>query len=850
MAATELMRLEPVSLAARANPVMQVAPLSSVPLRAVSPSPQSVPVIFAGRAASPCHAVQLSPRRRAASPHRSPYQVGIPLQFGGHAACCSQHPATFLASAPSASSLAQAALAASSVAAMSLQASKAGFITSPLGTSVPLGRAASPRAASGPSLVGSQAALHHPRFGSARELGQDINQSSPRMDHRQLNGAQPLLIASSGSSLSPLLSPRLYSPGPGSVLTGSHIMTASGRSASPLPGPTPATPWTACPGRIQESHQQEDSLAQQVKALQQAKSQAAAQQAQSEQTIALRQDQLRRETYKAMYASGLAEALKRWPSPVVEDETVPPLSQSLKVDDAQIQPEVSSMGQDGLLGHGSCSASRAEETQASSGLAEPCENLIGASGENMLQEPEATPFPDEELPGESSSVHPELDQADVVANPLEAGSRPVAEEGCSAEPQLPPPAQERAMPKTGSARGNDSPAAAKQPLEATVGKASDSGPSHPGDPAVQTASTNSSSRLGVSARSASSRPSSPSTANRSGRRASVPPSPVLPAHLMQDELNQCLEALQRVADKIPISTLREMRTLKRPPLGVSKILEAIGLVLGEKDLKPGSFRKLLADNLPTRLSRMDPSAITTVQGSKLRPLLDCAEVRQEMISKTCSPACVLAEWCEYISIYLAKTHPSWGAGRLGDRISEAAGMGHPNGGEDASLAGQVGRLEQRSGKNTSQSLEAEVPATGSFMRQETLIVEPDLSSLSQEELRAVRDLKVTKPQVGSVVFHGVTDCTNLDVMSNVVLKRGYVLVYPDPRKKPPVGQGLNKRATVTMYQCFPPGERVSDNEAIEDYKSKIKTMTEENSACRFIDYDCQTGIWKFEVERF
>lgn len=624
-------------------------------------------------------------------------------------------------------------------------------------------------------------------------------------------------------------------------------MTASARSTSPLPGPAPATPWTACPGRVQESRQQEDSLAQQVKALQQAKSQAAAQQAQSEQTIALRQDQLRRETYKAMYASGLAEALKRWPSPEVEDASAPPLSETLRVDDAHVQPEGSAVVQDGLLGHGSPSESRAEETNMMSGVAEPPESLVGTSRENIIREPEATLFPDEELPGDSSSLPPELEQADVMANLPDAGSQLVADE---AELQAALPAQERAMPKTGSTRSNDGPAFAKQPMEVTVARVSNSGPNHPGDAAGPTASTTPSSKAGLSVKSASPRPSSPSAANRSSRRASVPPSPVLPAHMMKEELSQCREALQIVADKIPISTLREMRTLKRPPVGVTKILEAIGQILGEKDLKPGSFRKLLSDSLSTRLSRVDPSAITTVQGARLRPLLDCVEVRQESISKTCSPACVLAEWCECISIYLAKTHPSWGAGRLGDTISQAAGMDYPNTGQEVSVAGQMGRPEQRAGKNMPQNMEAEVPTAGSLKGQEGLVVEPDLSSLSQEELRAVRDLRVTKPQVGSVVFHGATDCTNLDVASNVVLRRGYVLVYPDPRKKPPVGQGLNKRATVTMYQCFPPGERVSDNEAIEDYKSKIRIMTEENSACRFIDYDCQTGIWKFEVERF
>lgn len=55
-----------------------------------------------------------------------------------------------------------------------------------------------------------------------------------------------------------------------------------------------------------------------------------------------------------------------------------------------------------------------------------------------------------------------------------------------------------------------------------------------------------------------------------------------------------------------------------------------------------------------------------------------------------------------------------------------------------------------------------------------------------------------------------------------------------------------------MYQCFPPGEplRALSEEAVAEYKDKIRRMTEENSACTFIDYDCQTGVWKFEVERF
>lgn len=34
------------------------------------------------------------------------------------------------------------------------------------------------------------------------------------------------------------------------------------------------------------------------------------------------------------------------------------------------------------------------------------------------------------------------------------------------------------------------------------------------------------------------------------------------------------------------------------------------------------------------------------------------------------------------------------------------------------------------------------------------------------------------------------------------------------------------------------------------YKDKIRRMTEENSACTFLDYDCQTGFWAQMVRFF
>jgi len=132
-----------------------------------------------------------------------------------------------------------------------------------------------------------------------------------------------------------------------------------------------------------------------------------------------------------------------------------------------------------------------------------------------------------------------------------------------------------------------------------------------------------------------------------------------------------------------------------------------------------------------------------------------------------------------------------------------------------------------------------------------LIFEPDLSLMSIDELRRVRELTISRPGVGSIMFHGETDCLGVDFGRLVRLEVGEGLVYPDSTMKPPPGMGLNKAATVTMYQCWPPNgtKLLQDPKSQDRYKKKIKQMTEEKNA-RFIDYDCATGVWKFAVDQF
>jgi len=136
-------------------------------------------------------------------------------------------------------------------------------------------------------------------------------------------------------------------------------------------------------------------------------------------------------------------------------------------------------------------------------------------------------------------------------------------------------------------------------------------------------------------------------------------------------------------------------------------------------------------------------------------------------------------------------------------------------------------------------------------RDSYLSFSPDLRQMSPVALQAVQDLKVTRTDIGSIHFHGWTDCRGMDFDSIISLEVGEVLVYPDPKTKPPPGEGLNKPATVTMFQCWPPNgsDCLKDQRAQEKYRRKIQQMTEKKNAY-FLDYDCRSGIWKFQVEHF
>lgn len=75
----------------------------------------------------------------------------------------------------------------------------------------------------------------------------------------------------------------------------------------------------------------------------------------------------------------------------------------------------------------------------------------------------------------------------------------------------------------------------------------------------------------------------------------------------------------------------------------------------------------------------------------------------------------------------------------------------------------------------------------------------------------------------------------------------------DDSKKPPVGQGLNKTAEVTLLniKCYDKktGNQILEGPRIEKYKEMLKKKAEDQGA-EFLSYDPVKGEWKFRVNHF
>ena len=83
-------------------------------------------------------------------------------------------------------------------------------------------------------------------------------------------------------------------------------------------------------------------------------------------------------------------------------------------------------------------------------------------------------------------------------------------------------------------------------------------------------------------------------------------------------------------------------------------------------------------------------------------------------------------------------------------------------------------------------------------------------------------------------------------------------VYPDDHDKPAEGEDLNCQAIISLLGVYPidrsnsnsGGEEVTDPDRLTEmnYGNYLQEMTRKFQG-KFIDYDVDTGTWKFQVKK-
>ncbi|CAH2047407.1 unnamed protein product [Thlaspi arvense] len=154
---------------------------------------------------------------------------------------------------------------------------------------------------------------------------------------------------------------------------------------------------------------------------------------------------------------------------------------------------------------------------------------------------------------------------------------------------------------------------------------------------------------------------------------------------------------------------------------------------------------------------------------------------------------------------------------------------------------------------------AEIESVLPKLRHAEYFTEPRIQELAAKErvnpgyCGRVKDFVVGRHGYGSIKFLGETDVRKLDLEMLVQFNNREVVVYMDESKKPPVGEGLNKPAEVTLLniKCIDKqsGKQVKEGPRVEKYKEMLKRKAEEQGA-QFLSFDAVSGEWKFKVEHF
>ncbi|XP_022421541.1 nuclear pore complex protein Nup98-Nup96 isoform X6 [Delphinapterus leucas] len=132
----------------------------------------------------------------------------------------------------------------------------------------------------------------------------------------------------------------------------------------------------------------------------------------------------------------------------------------------------------------------------------------------------------------------------------------------------------------------------------------------------------------------------------------------------------------------------------------------------------------------------------------------------------------------------------------------------------------------------------------------------DLAKITNEKGECiVSDFTIGRKGYGSIYFEGDVNLTNLNLDDIVHIRRKEVIVYLDDNEKPPVGEGLNRKAEVTLDGVWPTDKtsrcliKSPDRLADINYEGRLEAVSRKQGA-QFKEYRPETGSWVFKVSHF
>ncbi|KAM9079228.1 nuclear pore complex protein Nup98-Nup96 isoform 3-T3 [Megaptera novaeangliae] len=132
----------------------------------------------------------------------------------------------------------------------------------------------------------------------------------------------------------------------------------------------------------------------------------------------------------------------------------------------------------------------------------------------------------------------------------------------------------------------------------------------------------------------------------------------------------------------------------------------------------------------------------------------------------------------------------------------------------------------------------------------------DLAKVTNEKGECiVSDFTIGRKGYGSIYFEGDVNLTNLNLDDIVHIRRKEVIVYLDDNQKPPVGEGLNRKAEVTLDGVWPTDKtsrcliKSPDRLADINYEGRLEAVSRKQGA-QFKEYRPETGSWVFKVSHF